>query len=96
MAIVTDKILSASDIGRHLNGISSITVLKYLRESRHEGGRYSSNPFPEPTGYVGRSPYWTDGQLADIDAWNEARDGQGARVRDIKREMVNRSRQGQL
>lgn len=59
------------------DGVAPDTVTIYLRESR-DGGRYESNPFPAPSGFVGRSPYWDADRADEIRAWDARRPGTGS------------------
>lgn len=63
--------LDLAAIGKLLGGIKAATVSTYR-------GRYADTlPFPEPNGYIGKSPYWRIERSEEIVAWNKARIGQG-------------------
>lgn len=75
---MTEQVLSAAAVGAHLGNLASGTILRYLWESAAPGRRYSHHPFPAPTGYVSRSPYWTVEQLPELEAWLNGRKGRGS------------------
>lgn len=79
MATASDPggpVLTAEQVGKAL-GITRDTVIRYLWESEGFGRRYSSHPFPQPRGKIGRSPYWVAEQLDAITQWHAQRPGRG-------------------
>lgn len=71
------SVLTAAQVGTHLGGLSAETIRRYVWESGAPGRRYSDHPFPPPAGRVGRTPYWTEEQVPDLEAWLHGRKGQG-------------------
>jgi hypothetical protein len=68
-------ILDRAAVAR-LIGVEPETISNYLNQSK-PGGRYADHPFPEPDGYVGRSPGWRPERANEIRAWADGRPGQG-------------------
>jgi hypothetical protein len=60
-----------------LLGVIPKTIINYRLWS-HGEGRYAEHPFPAPSGYVNRSPWWAAGRADEIRAWATSRKGQGA------------------
>lgn len=65
-------------------GVKPKTISQYLVESRgadptagKKAGRYADHPFPKPTDYIGKSPWWALGREDEIRDWNDRRAGQG-------------------
>ncbi len=64
-------------------GVQPKTVSQYLVESKTTGrpksgrGRYVDNPFPEPDGHIGKSPWWALAREQEIRDWDSRRAGQG-------------------
>lgn len=65
------EILDRKDVAALL-GVLPKTVNEYRLRYRT-----TSNPFPEPDGYVGRSPYWKAARADEIRQWDAARPGRG-------------------
>lgn len=68
-------VLDRATVGKIL-GVRAKTVSQYLTESR-PGGRYEQHPFPAPSGYIGRSPWWACERVDEIRYWDAARPGRG-------------------
>lgn len=75
-------LLTVRDVAE-LIGVDSRTICTYLSESRPGRSpsgrpfRYASHPFPPPDGRIGRAPWWKVERAPDVQAWAEARPGQG-------------------
>lgn len=72
-SIMTDQpnILNRAAVGA-LIGVTEKTISEYRL-------RYSNTvlPFPKPSGYFGRSPYWFASRADEIRAWAAKRPGRG-------------------
>lgn len=66
--------LTIEDVARYL-GVKPRTLTQYRSDSKH-GRRFANNPFPEPL-HSGRSVFWEESQLSEIDSWIARRPGQG-------------------
>lgn len=75
---MTEAPMDRAAVGRLVgDGVAADTITIYLRESG-PGRRYESNPFPTPSGYIGRSPYWDADRADEIRAWDARRPGTGS------------------